>query len=601
MSLTKGLVAYMNIEKNSHSNFLLLDDFVVCMQNDLQQEFDLSLLKKLINKSLIVTIQRKNERYVYKDDLKISKEIMYLNYGLSKNNHIYMGENESFFSELIKIEKNTFFCYPVQDEKKAAPVFVRNIIYMFKDKYEGCQRKEYNVFGITIITFNQYVASYIENAMYRKYRLDKIKSSNFANSSAYMGSKKRIVGFIIESLWPHAESDSVILDIMCGSGAISNALAQINDLYASDAQLFCRLLAKIQGAGFNGKKALETLNELYIHYKYNLSCLQNECKMQLDFEKSVFHMDINKPKVIFEKYKEYIATVDLYSSTEDTSEEILKKIQDYKDNNKAFPYCLFTYYFANIYFGLEQCMQIDSIRYALEKIDDKEVKDWGLGVLIVTVSSIASNHAGHFAQPKRVDEKSIVDVIEKRKKSAWLEFSKRFLAVAEESERYEYNIKVVDGPWERALEEVANTHPTNLIVYLDAPYKRDEYSRYYHVLETAALYDYPASERKGRLRSKQNGERFKTEFFSKNTQRVEENLKKVIVSILKVGKVCVWSYSNNGVASIPKVVDEVQREISCKIFFYSIPHKHNSQRKKDKTYGKSSLDVMEYCIVFVKE
>ena len=61
-------------------------------------------------------------------------------------------------------------------------------------------------------------------------------------------------------------------------------------------------------------------------------------------------------------------------------------------------------------------MQIDSIRYALDKIEDKETRDWGLGVLIVTVSSIASNHAGHFAQPKRVDEKTIIDVVEKRKK-----------------------------------------------------------------------------------------------------------------------------------------------------------------------------------------
>lgn len=601
MNLTKGLVVYMNIEKNKDSNFLLLDDFVVCMQNDLQQEFNLNLLEKLINKSLIVTIERRDEKYIYKEDFKISKEIMHWNYELSQNYHIYVGDRESFLSEWIKIEKNTFFCYPVQDAKKAAPVFVRNILYMFKDKYKECQRMEYNVLGVTIITFNQYVASYIENAMYRKYRLDKIKSSNFANSSAYMGSKKKIVGFIIESLWPHVESDSVILDIMCGSGAVSNALAQINYLYASDAQLFCRLLAKIQGAGFNEKKALETLNELYIHYKRNLSCLQNERKMQLDLEKNVFHMDINKPNLVFEKYKEYIATVDLYSSTEDTSEEILKKIQLYKGDNRAFPYCLFTYYFANIYFGLEQCMQIDSIRYALDKLDDKEVKDWGLGVLIVTVSSIASNHAGHFAQPKRVDEKSIVDVIEKRKKSAWLEFSKRLLAIAEESERYEYNIKVIEGPWENALEQVANAHPSNLIVYLDAPYKRDEYSRFYHVLETVALYDYPASERKGRLRSKLNGERFKTEFFSKNTQVVEQYLKKVIVSILKVSKVCVWSYSNNAVASIPKVVDEVRREVSCKIYFYSIPHKHNSQRRKDKTRERSSLVVIEYCIVFVKE
>ena len=44
--------------------------------------------------------------------------------------------------------------------------------------------------GVTIVTYNKFVPAYIENAMYRKYRLEQIKLSNFANSSVYMGSKK---------------------------------------------------------------------------------------------------------------------------------------------------------------------------------------------------------------------------------------------------------------------------------------------------------------------------------------------------------------------------------------------------------------------------
>ena len=590
----------MSIERSDDSCFMLLNNFVTCLKSDLKQEFNEKLLDKLIDKSLIVTIKRKDETYLYKDDLDICKDIMHLNYNLSENDYMNVGYNESFLVERIKIETDTFFCYSMQESKKAAPVFIRNIIYMFNDKYKKCDRMEYDVLGVTIVTYNKFVAVYIENAMYRKYRLDQIKMSKFANSSAYMGSKKSLIGFVVESLWPHVEDDSVILDIMCGSGAVSNALAQMSDVYASDAQFFCRLLAKIQGAGFNKKKAFEILNELYIYYTDNLRTLQGECKNQLELEREVFHMDMNNPDLVFEKYENYIENVDLYSSTESTSKKIMEKIQIRKINNKLFPYCLFTYYFSNVYFGLEQCMQIDSIRYAIDTIQDEEIKNWVLGVLVVTVSAIASNHAGHFAQPKRVDEKSVAEVIEKRKKSAWLEFSKRLFSVAAESERYSYNINIVDGPWENALKQVANLDLSNLIVYLDAPYKRDEYSRYYHVLETIALYDYPASERKGRLRSKLNGERFRTEFFSKNTHIVEDNLKNTIVTILQVSKACVWSYSDNGVASIPNVVNMVLEEVNCKVYFYSIPHKHNSQRKKEKIHKVSSLDVMEYCIVFVK-
>ena len=591
----------MSIESCDDSRFILFDDCIIYLKKKLGKEFDRSLFDKIIDKALIVVIKRDDERYLYKNDLDVCRKIMHLNFDLSGADYVNVGYNETFLAEWIKIEAETFFCYRLQDSKKVAPVFVRNIMYMFNDKYEKCNRMEYDVMGVTIVTYNKFVAQYIENAIYRKHCLDQIKTSNFANSSAYMGSKKSLVGFIVESLWPHIEDDSVILDIMCGSGAVSNALAQISDVYASDAQFFCRLLAKIQGKGFSEEKALKILNELYEYYIFNLRALQDECKDQLKFEKEVFDMDMSNPDLVFEKYEEYVEKVDLYSSTENTSEKIAEKIQLRKRNNKLFPYCLFTYYFSNIYFGLEQCIQIDCIRYAIDTIQSVEDREWVLGVLVVTVSAIASNHAGHFAQPKRVDEKSILKVIEKRKKSAWLEFSKRLISIAVESQRYSHNINIINGPWKNALTWLGDLNLSNLVVYLDAPYKRDEYSRYYHVLETIALYDYPASEKKGRLRSKLNGERFKTEFFSKNTCVVENNLKKIIVTILQVGRVCVWSYSDNGVASIINVVNMVLEEVTCNVYFYSIPHKHNSQRKKEKTYRSSVLNVMEYCIVFVKE
>ena len=600
MDLMRDWETCMNIKGNSNSHFLDIDSFVEMLKSYSGQEYNEQLLNMLLSKSLVVIINRNEQKYVYKDDLDICIKLFHLNYNIPEDDFLGVGYNGSFFIERFKIEKSTFFCYGIQEGQKAAPVFVRNIIYMFDELYTPCERTEYDVFGVTIVTYNRHVADYIENAIYRKYRLDQIKHSNFANSSTYMGSKKSLIGFIVESLWPHIGDNNVILDIMCGSGAVSNALAQIGDVYASDAQLFCRLLAKIQGAGFNEKKALNLLDKLYLRYIENLELLQIECKEQLQCEREVFHMDMSNPEFVYIKYKEYTDSVELYSSTEATNEEVIRKIYDRKINKKTIPYCLFTYYFSNVYFSLEQCMQIDSIRYAVDTIDEEDIREWALGVLVVTVSAIASNHAGHFAQPKRVDEKSICDVIERRKKSAWLEFSKRLLSVAAESERYQYNVNVVDGPWEKALNYVEQLKPAELIVYLDAPYKRDEYSRYYHVLETVALYDYPASERKGRLRSKQHGERFKTEFFSKNVIVVENNLINTIVTILRKSKVCVWSYSDNGQASISKVIDMVLEEIKCKVYLYSIPYKHSSPRKREKVNEKNSLSVMEYCVVFVK-
>lgn len=596
----KGLGVCMNIEKKKDkSHFLLYDDFVCKLKLDSRIEFNSELLEKLIEKSLIVTVKDNDKAYIYEDDLKFARDIMHLNYKLLESNND-IGFCGSLLSEIIKIEEATFLCYDSNISSKYVPVLVRNIVYLFKGDFKKCERREYCIFGVTLITYNEYIANYIENALYRKHKLENIKSSNFSNSSSYMGSKKNIVGFIIESIWPHTNDDSIILDIMCGSGAVSNALAQMGNIYSSDSQLFCRLLAKIQGAGFNRYLAEETLNSIYECYMHNFSLLKNEYTKQLEMEKKIFHMDTNEPQKIFEEYEKYLDMVDLYSSTDYTNPSVLNKVIERKKDHRLSPYCLFTCYFANVYFGLEQCLQIDSIRYAIDNIEDENIREWALGVLVVTISSIASNHAGHFAQPKRVDVKSIVKINEKRKKSAWLEFSKRIVSIGAESERYLYNVNIINGPWEEALNEVVKNHQTDVIVYLDAPYKRDEYSRYYHVLETAVLYDYPHSENKGRVRSKTNGERFRTEFFSKNTNIVAEKLASTIERIMKKSSVCAWSYSNNAAASIPKVVDMILEKTKCNVYFHAIPHKHTSQRRKIKGEQYFESNIIEYCIIFVK-
>ncbi len=41
----------------------------------------------------------------------------------------------------------------------------------------------------------------------------------------------------------------------------------------------------------------------------------------------------------------------------------------------------------------------------------------------------------------------------------------------------------------------------NLVIYADPPYSRAQYSRYYHLLETLVLYDYPDCNDKGRYRA----------------------------------------------------------------------------------------------------
>lgn len=492
--------------------------------------------------------------------------------------------------------KGTFMTYSVNDMEKKVPAFVKNIIYFYGENFEECEECQYDLLGVHIFTNNKYVSLYISDCASRKNLLDMMKSSNFANSSAYMGSKKGLVGFIVESIWPHLNNKMPVLDIMCGSGAVSNAFAQMRKVYASDAQYFCRLLAKIQGKGFNTSVAEKLQRSLFKYYSKNMHLLKNECNDALKKEEDIFHMDLKNREEVVSFYLDFVQSFELFLSAEKNCEFLEHRIKERKQNHKKEPYCLFTYYFSNIYFGLEQCNQIDSIRYAIDMLEDFTEREWLLGILITSVSSVASNYAGHFAQPKKINEASIYDIIEKRKRSVWLEFSKRIQAVAIESERTAYEIIDLKGPWENALEEVKNRE-NDLLVYLDAPYKREEYSRYYHVLETLAQYDYPASEGKGRLRSIKK-ERFKSNFSSRNCMKVEEYFIYVITSILKEVRRCAWSYSNNGLANIMHIINGVQKEISCKIYLYCRAHRHASQGKMQK---RKKINVIEYCILFVKD
>lgn len=588
-----------NTRENSY--FIQIDDAEKKLREELKADFNYSLYREVINKFIVVTVLDDEDRYLWYDELEICKRLLSLNRDCEANDTERICCNGSFLVKTIKISQDTTLIYDMCDSNKAVPAFIRNILYLLKDEFfERCELIQFELLGIGVRTVNKKVCAYIQNAIYRKYKLDCVKTSSFSSSSSYMGTKRRLVGFIVEAMFPHCNDDSIFLDIMCGSGAVSNALAQMGNVYASDAQEFCGLLAKIQGAGFSKKRAENLIEEIYKHYNYNLEELRKKFLKELETEDEIFHMDLAEKDKVFEYYQKFVDSYDLYSDTYECSKSIYDEIKMKKIDASSFPYFLFTYYYANIFFGVAQCIQLDSIRYAIDQISDEEDRKWALGVLVVVTSSIATTYGGHFAQPKRLDKDSFEKILIQRNKSAWIEFSKRILTIAAESERYSYGIKNINGPWENALNYFKDLSTNQMVVYLDAPYKREEYSRYYHVLETMVKYDYPASENKGRMRSKQKGERFSTEFFSKTSEKIENIFEKIIFEILKKEAICVWSYSDNGAVSLKNVVTKIKEKTNCNIYFYSIPYKHSAQGKKVKK-GMGKMDVTEYCIVFVNQ
>jgi hypothetical protein len=431
----------------------------------------------------------------------------------------------------------------------------------------------------------------------RARRVSASKASQFASSAYYMGSKQALAGFLVEAISSALPQNGVVVDLMCGSGAAAGAFSKIWRTFASDAQEFCRILALVQGAGFSVKKANVVLEFILSIARSHAKDLMGKLEQFLAWEDAVFHGDIG-PDLLLD-YQRFISALPTYPELRAVgswrpSEEVEKR----KADPTTYPYCLFTAYFANVYFGLRQCIEIDSLRYAIDQIKDRQVMDWALGALIASLSKVGATYGGHFAQPlvRRIESLSmgrLSQILEKRAFSIFHEFSVRLLNLSDESEKSEFPVEIIDGPWPTALSVLDPLLSGEaVVVYLDAPYTREEYSRFYHVLETAVLYSYPSAVGVGKIPDKRKGERFSSEFFTKSRNQITHSLVEVIESIVDKRWTCAWSYANTGKANIVGVITEVCRKTGCAVRSYAVPYEHKPQG------GAISKKVTEYLIIF---
>lgn len=260
---------------------------------------------------------------------------------------------------------------------------------------------------------------------------------------------------------------------------------------------------------------------------------------------------------------------------------------------RTVPYVMFSRYYANLFFGVRQAAEIDCLRYAIDQLPPGFERDWAMGVLICATSACADTYGGHFAQPRlNVDDladvrRKMPETFVRRVQSVSHEFSARFLSLAKESQKAKHQIEVIDGPWEKALSEITariRTHSKPL-VYVDPPYTRDEYSRYYHVLESLVRYDYPTVSGKASVPPK-GSSRFASEFFTRDTVATSKTIIKMLSRCLQNGWPVLWSYSSGG------VIDDV-REIlvatqASAVELYAVEYAYKLQGKRQ------AKQVVEY-------
>lgn len=171
-------------------------------------------------------------------------------------------------------------------------------------------------------------------------------------------------------------------------------------------------------------------------------------------------------------------------------------------------------YFSAGYLSLDQAVDVDALRYAIDRDENRESRDWLLAAWLSAVS-VLTNSPGHTAQYLKPNSAAAHKrIVRTWRRSVWEEFVEaldRIDQVGTSAWRARNEVLVTD-----ALDLVSSGRLADVdVIYADPPYTKDQYSRYYHVYETLYRYDYPDSNGAGRVRS----DRFSTGFSLKSSVR----------------------------------------------------------------------------------
>jgi adenine-specific DNA-methyltransferase len=206
---------------------------------------------------------------------------------------------------------------------------------------------------------------------------------------------------------------------------------------------------------------------------------------------------------------------------------------------------LFTSCYSNNYFGLHQAIDIDSVHQSISLAADRQLitadqKRWLLIALGRAILKI-SNSTGHFAQYLKPSKTTFVRYLRQRRREVWEEWlysTGELTPVGTISWRRKNRTYNEDSLTLIPKLRRAKDRPS--VIYADPPYTDDQYSRFYHLLDTLVLYDYPTVSGAGLYRAG----RFATPFSIKST--VVSSFDTLLKSIAKCGADLVLSYPTNG-------------------------------------------------------
>lgn len=398
----------------------------------------------------------------------------------------------------------------------------------------------------------------------------------------YMGNKSRMLESICAPIIENANIHRVI-DLFAGTGSVGYALSPYKAIVSNDIEYYSYILNE---AILNGcLMSTDELNTALMNIDRNYQIIKGYLNQEISLEEKYLSAPL-------ELYKDYASfsnnTPSVFNRKTNTHsfknlEELVDMVRPgSKEQEVPFP-CLFITYFANAYFGVKQCCQIDAIASAIAEHPDERQRNVLLAALMTVASNTASSTT-HFAQFLTVKSKSTFKNIKEKRSTDIVDLFKDCLSVFLDKGllcKAEKRHKCLNLDFETCLQTIDMDEHT--LVYADPPYFKEHYSRYYHVLNTMCLYDYPElainPQSKeyaiGRYRADRN-----VSDFGKRAKALSA-FRRLIDSCADKKANLVISYSENSLVKIYELTQLAKIRYSVRVNKVSL--KHSSQGRATKS------------------
>ena len=398
----------------------------------------------------------------------------------------------------------------------------------------------------------------------------------------YMGAKARVIpGYLARVLDEELKPGDTVVDLMSGSGVVSAFCADRYRVLANDVQLYSALITRSLIEHDTATKAefldaLDIRKDLGEAYEGNFASLERFYRPALERESELLHEfatsgDHTSPGQTGRRwaraYREFLSDpAGVYPGGEKPSGRSLyrdaasllteRSVRGRRRAPGKRPSFLVTAFYANVYFGLRQSLQIDSLRAAIEALDGEQLfadkKRVHYLSALLHAASVSTSGTSHFAQPRHLRKDSELRAVARRRLAdvfqVFEEYSGEIRGTVERTSHRRGNHAFQSNYTDLIGEEGRFELPGEVdLVYLDPPYTADNYSRFYHVLEVIGRYDYPELQRNRageilRGRYPVIDRRFRSGFC--RSGRVEDEFRRVIRASAASGAKLVMSYAD---------------------------------------------------------